>query len=146
MEKPLKEIEGIGLAKCPRCRRGDIFTGPAYSFKSQEMNKKCSHCGLTYEREPGYFYVSMFVSYAMVVAEMIAVAVLTYFITDNLESPWLYISVTLGTAVILSPFNYRYSRVVLLYWLTPGLNYMPDKANMPAVTKNEETKKDTESK
>lgn len=138
MDKPLKEIEGIGLAKCPRCRKGDIFTGSAYSFKSQEMNKKCSHCGLTYEREPGYFYVSMFVSYAMVVAEMIAAAVLSYFITDNLESPWLYISVTLGTAVILAPFNYRYSRVVLLYWLTPGLNYMPDKAKMPEVNKDKE--------
>jgi len=128
MKKELTELEGIVQAKCPRCRRGDLFNGSAYGLKFQKMNHKCSHCGLVYEREPGYFYVAMFVSYAMVVAEMVATGVATYLITRNMESPWMYIAVTLITAIIFAPFNFRYSRVILLYWLTPGLHYSSEKA------------------
>jgi hypothetical protein len=39
------------------------------------MHERCSHCGLHYEREPGYWYVAMFVSYAFNVAEMVTFAV-----------------------------------------------------------------------
>jgi len=123
--KPFKNIsalQGIIQAKCPRCRRGDIYSTPTYSFSGQKMHEKCSHCGLTYEREPGYWYVAMFVSYALNVAEMVTFAVATSVLTDS-KSPWLYTGILLGVVLILSPFNYRYSRVLLLYWLTPGLNY-----------------------
>lgn len=115
-------------AKCPRCRRGDLFSNSMYGFSSQHMHTNCPHCGLKFEREPGYFYVAMFVSYAFVVAEMIAVCVLIYLLTGEADSPWLYIGIALGTAVILSPFNYRYSRTVLLQYLTPGLHYNPEKS------------------
>lgn len=114
-------------AKCPRCRRGNMFDGPMYGLKFQKMNVSCPHCDLRFEREPGYFYVSMFISYAMSVAETIAVAVLTYLITNNLEDPLLYIATIFPAVFLLSPFNYRYSRVALLYWLTPGLHYDPEK-------------------
>lgn len=115
-------------ARCPRCRRGPLFATSMYGLKLQKMNKDCPHCGLKFEREPGYFYVAMFVSYAMNVAEMITVCVLTYLLTGENKSPWLYIAVAFTTTIILSPFNYRYSRVILLYWLTPGLHYDPLKS------------------
>jgi len=38
----------------------------------------------------------------------------------------LYVTIILGVAVILAPFNFRYSRVMLLHWLTPGLHYHPE--------------------
>jgi uncharacterized protein (DUF983 family) len=113
-------------AKCPRCRRGDMFSGPMYGLQFQKMNVNCPHCNLRFEREPGYFYVAMFVSYAMNVAELITAAVATYVFTGNLENPWLYMAVLFPAVLILSPFNYRYSRVTLLYWLTPGLRYDPE--------------------
>lgn len=112
-------------AKCPRCRQGDLFTGNAYGFKIQKMNETCSRCSLRFEREPGYFYVAMFVSYAFVVAELVAACVGTYLITGYLDGPWPYLAVTLATALLFAPFNYRYSRVILLHWLTPGLHYQP---------------------
>lgn len=114
-------------AKCPKCRTGNMFTGPMYSFGSQKMNKACPHCGFTFEIEPGYFYVAMFVSYAMNVAEMVAIAIALHVLTGS-NSPWLYLGVMLGVAVLLSPFHFRYSRVVLLYWLTPGVNFDPKRA------------------
>ena len=112
-------------AKCPRCRRGKLFANGMYGFKGQVMNTTCSHCGLVFEREPGYFYVAMFVSYAFNVAEMVTIAVAISVLTGS-RNPWLYVSIILGVAVVLSPFNFRYSRVILLHWLTPGLHYHPE--------------------
>jgi len=120
-------------AKCPRCRRGDMFSTPMYGFKSQVMNKICPHCGLTYEREPGYFYVAMLVSYAMFVAEMVTLAVAISVLTGS-RNPWVYVLVVMSVGIILSPFNFRYSRVILLHWLTPGLHYQPETSkDHPAV-------------
>ena len=115
-------FEAIAKARCPRCRRGDIYSTPTYSFSGQKMHERCSHCGLTYEREPGYWYVAMFVSYAFNVAQMVTLAVALYVLTGS-KNPWVYVGVLLGSTVLLSPFNFRYSRVVLLYWLTPGVHY-----------------------
>lgn len=127
----LSKFQAIVKCKCPRCRKGNVFAGSAFSFKSQKTNEYCSHCNLKFEREPGYFYVAMFVSYAISVAEIIIIGVgLNIFglelVYENLFSYW-------GTIVIgvllLSPFNYRYSRVILLHLLTPGLGYMPDRGD-----------------
>jgi uncharacterized protein (DUF983 family) len=112
-------------AKCPRCRRGDLFATGMYTFKGQQMHTTCTHCGLVYEREPGYFYVAMFVSYALNVAEIITLAVAISVLTGS-SNPWLYCGIILSVAVVLSPFNFRYSRVALLHWLTPGLHYHPE--------------------
>ncbi|MGY3214861.1 DUF983 domain-containing protein [Mucilaginibacter sp. HD30] len=109
-------------AKCPKCRRGDMFANGMYSFSSQKMNETCPHCGFKFEIEPGYFYVAMFVSYAFNVAQMVTLAVALYVLTGS-QNPWVYVAVLLGSTVLLSPFNFRYSRVVLLYWLTPGVHY-----------------------
>jgi uncharacterized protein (DUF983 family) len=114
-------------AKCPKCRRGDMFANSMYGFSSQKMNSQCSHCGFTFEIEPGYFYVAMFVSYAFNVAQMVAMAVGIYVLTGS-RNPWIYVIALLGVSVVLSPFNFRYSRVVLLYWLTPGIHYDPNRS------------------
>jgi uncharacterized protein (DUF983 family) len=131
-EIKLSAWPAIVHAKCPQCRRGDMFATSMYSFKSQVMNKTCTHCGLTYEREPGYFYVSMLVSYAMFVAEMVALAVAIHILTSS-HNPWLYVGIILTAGVLLSPFNFRYSRVILLHWLTPGLHYHPELSENNAI-------------
>lgn len=128
--KLLPEFQAALHAKCPRCRTGNMFATPIYSFKGQKMNEFCPYCHLKFEREPGYFYVAMFVSYAMNVAQMVTLAVATYILTGS-NSPWLYIGILLGVSFIASPINFRYSRVVLLYWLTPGLHFNPEKAKAP---------------
>ena len=127
---------GITHSKCPRCREGKVFTGATYGFKVQKMNERCPHCDLKFEREPGYFYVAMFVSYAMNVAQMISMSVAAYVLGLPLtyENLWYYVGILLIGVFLFSPFNYRYSRMILLYWLSPGLHYDPSKVNKPAVT------------
>jgi hypothetical protein len=51
----LSEFKAAWQAKCPRCRIGHVYKGPAYGLKVQKMNSHCEYCGLRYEREPGYF-------------------------------------------------------------------------------------------
>lgn len=111
--------------KCPRCRRGDMFKGPMYSVSSSAMREVCPHCNLTFEIEPGYFYAAMYVSYAMNVAELVTLALGTYIITGNMDSPWLYLIVILSGCLLLAPVNYRYSRILMLYWLSPKIHYQP---------------------
>ena len=116
----------IALSKCPKCRRGDVFSGTLYGLNFQKTNERCSHCGMKFEVEPGYFYGAMYVSYAFVVGEMLNVALLTYLITGNDTSPWLYISTIVGSILLLTPINYRYSKIFLLHLLTPKIKYNPD--------------------
>lgn len=128
--KTVTQWSAIVNAKCPRCRVGNVFTGPTYGFRIQKMNEVCPHCQLKFEREPGYFYVSMFVSYALNVAEMITVSVAAYIFGLKLEyeNLWYFVAILFGTTVLFSPFNYRYSRIILLYWLSPGLHYEPERS------------------
>jgi len=126
----ISQWSGFMHAKCPRCRVGKVFTGPTYGFKIQKMNEVCPHCQLKFEREPGYFYVAMFVSYAMNVAEMITVSVAAYVLglELNFDNLWYFAALLFCTTLLFSPFNYRYSRMVLLYWLSPGLHYEPKRS------------------
>ena len=93
------------------------------------MNEFCPHCNLKFEREPGYFYVAMFVSYAFNVAQMISVSVAAYILGLKLDydNLWYYIILLTFTTIMFSPFNYRFSRIALLYWLSPGLGYEPNR-------------------
>jgi len=120
------QLVAIVKAKCPRCRRGKIFSGSLYGLNLQTTNEHCSHCGMRFEVEPGYFYGAMYVSYAFVVGEMLNVGLLTYLITGNDKSPWLYITTILLSILVLTPINFRYSRVLLLHLLTPKIKYYPE--------------------
>lgn len=140
---PISKLQAVIQCKCPRCRKGDIFSGKMYSFslKGQITHEYCPHCNLRFEREPGFFYVSMFISYAMNVAEMVTASVASYIFGLALvyENLWYYCAILLLTVFIFAPFNYRYSRVFLLHWLTPGLGYIPgsgDETSNPVSTKS----------
>ena len=111
--------------KCPRCRVGKVYKRGPYSFVERKILQKCEHCGLVYEKEPGYFYAAMYVGYAFIVAELVTTAMATYTLSGS-NDPWLYLGIMLPLVVLLSPFNYRYSRMLLLYFLTPGLRYHPE--------------------
>ena len=124
-EKKLKMWPAIITAKCPKCRVGNIYANPVYSFSGQKMLKSCPHCEMVFEKEPGYFYGAMYVSYAFIVAELVTLAIGTSVLTGS-KNPWLYTIILLSVVGLLAPFNLRYSRVVLMHWLTPGLRYHPE--------------------
>lgn len=101
-----------------------MFVGNTYGFKRQRMNDVCPHCGFRFEIEPGYFYAAMYVSYALSVGQVVAAGMITYQITKS-ESPWVYLGVLMAAILIFAPFNFRYSRLILLHYLTPKVKYDP---------------------
>jgi len=45
--------------RCSLCGRGKLFRGWL------RMNKQCPHCGVTFEREPGFFLGSIYINYGL---------------------------------------------------------------------------------
>jgi len=124
--KKTSKLYAIINGKCPQCRRGAIFSGSLYGFNVQKTNYNCNHCKQRFEIEPGYFYAAMYVSYAMNMVEMITMGFATYYLSGgrlDFDSLWLYVGVIFLGSLILSPFNYRYSRIILLHWLSPKIKY-----------------------
>ncbi|RZK43507.1 MAG: DUF983 domain-containing protein [Pedobacter sp.] len=124
--KKTSKLYALIHGKCPSCRRGEIFSGTIYGFNIQRTLHSCSHCNQRFEIEPGYFYAAMYVSYAMNMAEMISVGFATYFLSGgrlDFDSIWIYVATILGSSILLSPFNYRYSRIILLHLLSPKIKY-----------------------
>lgn len=123
----ITKFQAVLHSKCPRCRTGNMFQGAAYGVKKQRMNELCPHCGFKFEIEPGYFYAAMYVSYAFSVAQVVILALLIAYITQS-ESPWLYVGVLFFAIFIFAPFNYRYSRLMLLHYLSPKITFNPNLA------------------
>lgn len=112
------KAEAIVRCRCPRCRKGKMFQYPAFHPKFAKMNKRCPVCNLQFEIEPGFFWGAMYFSYALNVAEMVAVAILTGMIFEN-PGPWLYVAVLVAAIILFMPWNFRYARVLMLHWISP---------------------------
>lgn len=123
-----EKIKALIDCKCPRCRIGKVFSGSPYAFKKNRTNEVCSHCGLFFEIELGYFYSAMYISYLMIILEG-AVTGWLLFKLSNSESIWLYLVIILFVTLSLSPINFRYSRLILLYYLSPKIKYDPKYKN-----------------
>ncbi len=68
--------------KCPRCNEGNLFVHKsAYSPLAESINmpERCEVCGLKFERETGFYYGAMYVSYGVNVALSVALF-LIYFL------------------------------------------------------------------
>lgn len=88
--------------------------------KFNVMNERCPVCGIRLEPEPGFYQGAMYVGYAFTVALIAVVGVGLYFTWD--PSEWTYIAIVIALAVLMAPLNYRYSRVLYLYWFG-GIKY-----------------------
>lgn len=87
------------------------------------MNERCPHCGVRLEPEPGFYQGAMYVGYAFTVAVLAIVGLFLYFTWD--PSEWIYIGIIIGIMVFLAPLNYRYSRILYLYFFG-GIRYHPE--------------------
>lgn len=123
----MNKAGAIISGKCPRCRQGDIFETSALNLLAfYKMNPKCSVCDLHYEREPGFFFGAMYISYAFSVAIFIGVGLALSVLGDfSLE---IYLLAIIGVVALLLPFLFRYSRILFLH-LFGGVDYNPKYKN-----------------
>ena len=96
-------LAAILKRRCPRCLTGDVYQ------RIFKPNASCPECGLVFEREPGYFLGSFYVSYGLGAA--IAIPTVLIVILLDVSFVWLFPIVGVWVAV-LGPLIVTYSRVL----------------------------------
>ncbi|WP_167596483.1 DUF983 domain-containing protein [Leeuwenhoekiella sp. ZYFB001] len=111
----MNTIINILKGTCPNCEEGSIFKtkGNIFLLRMPKMNERCKTCNHKFEKETGFFFGAMFVSYALAVAEMIASLVLFWMVMDL--SPLLVFLIIAAIAFVTSTFNFRLSRTIWIY-------------------------------
>jgi hypothetical protein len=112
----ISTFQAILACKCPRCRKGRIFTDPLYNLKTgRRANIFCPVCNLKFEREPGFFEGGMYFNYALNVAIMVTSGVATYVLLHD-PNEFVYFGVTASSVVLLITFTSRLSKSMMLHF------------------------------
>ena len=123
------KLYSIFFNKCPKCHVGCFWLrkNPFVNIFLNNNNTKCKNCSLLYELEIGFWYGSMYISYAISVAVMLFFWTLTtvFLPLINILNEILIISLAI---IIISPLNYHFSRLI---WINFFIKYIPnDKKRM----------------
>ena len=117
-------LAGIVQQRCPRCRRGPLFTHSTLNLAHfTEMPAHCPVCNLAYEPEPGFYWGAMYISFGFSTGMMLVIGFLVYHLLGDPDT-WVYITAVAVMAVLMTPFSLRYSRTLMLY-LFGGVDYNP---------------------
>ena len=117
--------------RCPRCRRGPMYKDPNPYRKItlrhiSDMHDNCPVCNQKYDMEPGFWYGTGYVSYALAVAISVATFIAWWVlvgvsVSDNRVMYWfIFNSIVL---VVAQPWMMRMSRVIYLRFF---VSYDPD--------------------
>ncbi|GGD60131.1 hypothetical protein GCM10011514_25110 [Emticicia aquatilis] len=117
-------LYSIFAMKCPRCHEGDVFETHNPYQKMTAIKETCPHCGLRYEKEMGFFYGAMYVSYMLNIALFVTSVVAYFILLDQYISGTLLMVIYVSLTVILMPVYYRLSRTI---WLNFFNSYAPEK-------------------
>jgi uncharacterized protein (DUF983 family) len=109
-------------SKCPRCHSGKLFTHPFYDLKNfSKYRTHCPVCNLKFEKETGFFWSAMYISYGVNVAlSLIIGIVLSVFFNDPDAN--VYVAAIVVPVLLGSTYIFRLSRIIALYGLS-GFKY-----------------------
>lgn len=111
--------------KCPKCHEGNFFetNNPYKLSRFDKMPHNCPVCNEDFERETGFYYGAMYVSYGLTVAFGVGVFLLVSVLLGYDVVTFL---VTFGVLqVVLMPVFYRMARLV---WINFFVKYKEKKA------------------
>ena len=92
--------------RCSHCLQGRVFAS------LWRMHETCPVCGIRFEREQGYFMMAIFVGYVLSIALLAPVLLALYLIGVTL---YVYVLASVLVLFLLSPFIFRYGRVIWLH-------------------------------
>ena len=129
---PSEFVDSTALAllqlRCPRCHQGKLFSTSALNVTQfAQMPEQCPVCSQSFEPEPGFYFGSMYITFAFNVATFLVLGVLIYYLLGNPDT-WVYVSIITGVTVLFTPLILRYSRALMLY-LFGGVQYNKDWAH-----------------
>ena len=120
----MSRLKALFTFKCPSCEKGNVFEkNGVLSFG--KVKKQCSSCQHQFEREPGFFFGAMYVSYAMAVAELIAIFIIGQFFLSEPFDPKILIFLITGV-FLFAPINYKFSRMIWMYLFTSNKQIRKD--------------------
>lgn len=116
------QLTSILKLKCPQCGEGDLFCNKnIYKYKGFfDMPERCPKCNQDFQIEPGFYYGSMYVSYALTIA--ITVAIFVAMTVLSIYSIAGFIIADVAILTLLLPIIFKVSRAL---WLT--MNITKDK-------------------
>jgi len=124
----ISRFQAMLACKCPRCRKGNIFTNSGFHIKfGRRANVYCPVCNLRFEREPGFFEGGMYFNYALNVAILTTSGVATYVLLHD-PGPFVYFGISAGMVVLFVSFTSRLSKSMMLH-LFGDVSYDPDFQN-----------------
>lgn len=100
--------------RCPKCEKGRIFKR-FHLLKPKTwyaMHEHCPTCSVKFEKEVGFFYGSMYVSYGITSGIFIIA-----FLIDALwieAEIWQFLTLVISLILLLSPLTYRVARRIWL--------------------------------
>ena len=92
--------------RCPHCLQGQVF------ISMWKMNPICPNCGIKFEREDGYFMMSVFIGYVIGAVIALPVCLLMYFLGAALH--WYFIT-SITVILLLIPLIFRYARLIWMH-------------------------------
>src|SRR5215213_4889864 len=98
-------VRGLRL-RCPDCGQASLY---ASLFK---MRHHCSHCGLVFEREQGYFIGALYIN-VIVTESLLLFLFMLYYMVRPVSEDALY-AVLFALALILPLVFFRHSRSLWL--------------------------------
>lgn len=107
---------------CPRCHEGQVFKNknPYKGLQFAQMNSACSHCGQSFDPEPGFYQGAMYVSYALTLGICFVVGIALILLYN--VSMLILMSLLTVILLVLVPIVFRLSRLI---WLNFFIRYRP---------------------
>lgn len=99
-------LSALFRSRCPHCLQGEIFSG------FWRMHETCPVCGVTFERETGYFMNAIFFGYLLGFLAVLPVSIALYLLSA--PASWFLVGIS-ATLVLLSPLIFRYARVLWMH-------------------------------
>ena len=104
-ERSFKQLFWRALRlRCAKCGVGAMFGG------YWKVHKSCDHCGVQYEREPGFFLGSVYFNYGLT-ALIVAVVYPVLLFSNSVDETTLLWS-CLGFTILFPMWFFRYARAL----------------------------------
>ncbi len=107
-------LASITHLKCPRCRKGNLFTKRGLFSYTQilDMEKECPHCKLNYELEPGFWLGALWASYPLIL--ILEVPFLIGVLMSD-KSPLIFIGFMFLSMLLFLPMLLRLGRSIWIH-------------------------------
>lgn len=126
------KLYSIVHRKCPFCHEGEFFVSRPYDLRhAGELHKRCPACQRKFEKEPGFYWGALFVSYAQTIAFSLIVLGIAYVVWPDLDLG-AYAAIVIGATIIAAPYLYALSKIL---WANMFFHYQGANARGTSVTR-----------